>query len=93
MEETCEWCESGKTCATGETVYWELPDGTGAITITGTPSISCNHCGIVYQSPEIVKYIEEQLFLVDRKKLAKKITYSELMALPRVLKRNYFDFS
>jgi hypothetical protein len=33
------------------------------------------------------------LFLIDTKKIGKSITYEELMALPRLLKRNYFDFT
>jgi uncharacterized YokU family protein len=41
----------------------------------------------------ITKEIEDQLFLIDTKKLGKVVTFEELMAQPRLLKRNYFDFS
>ena len=48
---------------------------------------------MVYQTDEVTKEIEDQLFLVDTKKIGKSISYKELMAPPRLLKRNYFDFS
>lgn len=48
---------------------------------------------MIYQEDEIVKEIEDQLFLIDTKKLAKKVTFRELMEYPRLLKRNYFDFT
>jgi uncharacterized YokU family protein len=88
----CEWC--GQEAEKGEnTVYWELPDGTRAIQITETPAIVCEECKMVYQTDEVTKEIEDQLFLIDTKKVGKCISYQELMALPRLLKRNYFDFS
>lgn len=88
----CEWC--GQEAQKGEnTVYWELPDGTRAIQITDTPAVACEECKMVYQTVEVTKEIEDQLFLIDTKKIGKTISYQELMALPRLLKRNYFDFS
>lgn len=92
MEIVCEWC--GNEAKNSEnSVYWELPDGTRAIEITETPAIVCNQCKMEYQTDEVTKEIEDQLFLVDTKKIGKSISYKELMALPRLLKRNYFDFS
>jgi uncharacterized YokU family protein len=88
----CDWCE-GKASTGENTVYWELPDGTRAIEITLTPAINCMKCGMVYQTEDVTKEIEDQLFLVDTKLIRNKITYKELMELPRLLKRNYFDFS
>jgi uncharacterized YokU family protein len=92
IELVCEWCESqaknGKN-----TVYWELPDGTRAIQIIETPAVVCDECNMVYQTDDTTKAIEDQLFLIDTKKIGKSITYEELMALPRLLKRNYFDFT
>ena len=88
----CEWC--GKEAQEGEnTVFWELPDGTRAIQITETPAVECEDCKMIYQTDEVTKEIEDQLFLIDTKKIGKSISYKELMALPRLLKRNYFDFS
>jgi uncharacterized YokU family protein len=88
----CEWC--GQKAQKGEnTVYWELPDGTRAIQITETPAVVCGECEMVYQADEITKEIEDQLFLIDTKKIGRTISYKELMKLPRLLKRNYFDFS
>ncbi|KWW22395.1 MULTISPECIES: YokU family protein [Peribacillus] len=91
--ETCPWCEKGKLSAINGTVYWELPDGTRAIEITETPSSHCEHCDALFQNDEIVKEIENQLFLIDSKQLEKQTKYSELMSMKRLLKRNYFDFS
>lgn len=92
MAINCVWC--GSIAETNEnTVYWELPDGTRAIEITGTPIIFCSNCRMTYTTEETVKEIEDQLFLVDTKKISKSIRYAHLMALPRLLKRNYFDFS
>lgn len=75
-----------------DTVYWELPDGTRAIEIEKTPTIKCQDCQMSYQNEKIIKDIEDQLFLIDTKKLGKKIEFDELMKIPRLLKRNYFDF-
>lgn len=92
MELVCEWC--GSAANNGEnTVYWELPDGTRAIQIVETPAVFCDECNMVYQTDETTKAIEDQLFLIDTKKIGKIISYKELMALPRLLKRNYFDFT
>lgn len=92
MDLLCEWC--GSKANTGEgTVYWELPDGSRAIQITKTPTVNCTNCQMVYQTDEVTKEIEDQLFLVDTKKIGKWIIYRELMAMPRLLKRNYFDFT
>ncbi|QOR65092.1 YokU family protein [Cytobacillus suaedae] len=92
MEINCEWC-GGKACIGENTVYWELPDGSRAIEITKTPAVVCKECEMVYQSEDIIKEIEDQLFLVDTKKIGSSIGFKELMELPRLLKRNYFDFS
>lgn len=93
MTVLCEWCNEGRVYEASESVYWELPDGTRAIEITDTPALICDECGMVYQPSTTVKEIENQLFLINRKELDRKISFSELMALPRILKRNYFDFS
>ncbi|NRD76541.1 YokU family protein [Bacillus sp. BRMEA1] len=89
----CQWCGSDKAERTNNTVYWELPDGTKTIEIRETPSVHCSNCGMTYQSDEMVKEIEDQLFLINTTKLEKSMTYETLMAVPRILKRNYFDFS
>lgn len=92
MNILCDWC--GSEAHKGENiVYWELPDGTRAIQITETPAVICNACNMIYQTDEVTKQIEDQLFLIDTKKIGKSIRYKELMALPRLLKRNYFDFT
>jgi uncharacterized YokU family protein len=88
----CLWCTSTNVKPIAATVYWELPDGTRAIEIANTPSISCNECGIVYQEDDIVESIEDQLFLIDTKSLVQKMDYDQLMSQPRILKRNYFKF-
>jgi uncharacterized YokU family protein len=88
----CEWC-GGKAGKGENTVYWELPDGSRAIEITLTPAVTCNECEMVYQNEDVIKEIEDQLFLVDTKKIGSSIGFKELMELPRLLKRNYFDFS
>lgn len=74
------------------TVFWELPDGTRAVEINETPSFLYDNCKALFQSDEIVKEIEDQLFLIDTKQLAKQTTYDELLKRKRLLKRNYFDF-
>ncbi|AGK54507.1 YokU family protein [Bacillus sp. 1NLA3E] len=92
MDSKCEWC--GGNASSGEKiVYWELPDGSKTIEITMTPAIICQECGMVYQPDSIIKEIEDQLFLVDTKLIGNTISFKELMSLPRLLKRNYFDFS
>jgi uncharacterized YokU family protein len=90
---TCQWCESVNIVETTNTVYWELPDGTKAIEISETPCIECRECHITYQTDETVNVIEEQLFLINTKLLEKTLRFVELLQQPRLLKRNYFDFS
>ncbi|WP_174733146.1 YokU family protein [Mesobacillus harenae] len=92
MDISCEWC-GGKASNGENTVYWELPDGSRAIEITMTPAVDCGECEMVYQNEDIIKEIEDQLFLVDTKKISSSVGFKELMELPRLLKRNYFDFS
>ncbi|WP_144479860.1 YokU family protein [Cytobacillus oceanisediminis] len=89
----CEWCSSENIKAVTDKVYWELPDGTKAIQIDDTPAVHCLDCQMTYQTELITKEIEDQLFLIDTKKLSKVITFEVLMEQPRLLKRNYFDFS
>jgi uncharacterized YokU family protein len=88
----CDWCNADASIDRG-TVYWELPDGTRAIQITNTPTVVCPSCEMHYQTNELTKEIEDQLFLVDIKQIGSTINFEELMKLPRLLKRNYFDFS
>lgn len=91
---TCKWCQTPDCCEVSEsTVYWELPDGLRAITITATPSVKCQACGMEYQEDETTKIIEDQLFLINTKELENVVSYAELMEKPRLLKRNYFDFT
>ncbi|MCD7033490.1 YokU family protein [Metabacillus sp. GX 13764] len=89
----CEWCESSKIQAGEETVFWELPDGSRAITITDAPSIHCFSCTMNYQSQQTIKEIEDQLLLINTGLLPETISYKSLLEQPRLLKRNYFDFS
>ncbi|CAH0347347.1 YokU family protein [Bacillus sp. CECT 9360] len=91
--EICEWCNEGSLSDVTAPVYWELPDGTKAIEITATPSKRCDACGACYQVDSIVKQIEDQLFLINTAQLDKSIPFEALMKVPRLLKRNYFDFS
>ncbi|MGS2776401.1 YokU family protein [Robertmurraya sp. GLU-23] len=92
MDIRCEWCD-GKARINESSVYWELPDGSRAIEITETPAIICMECEMVYQEEKVIKEIEDQLFLVDTRQIGSTISFKELMELPRLLKRNYFDFS
>lgn len=92
MDKECHWCNSHRITHELASVYWELPDGTRAIEIRETPTIFCYECNMNYQDEEIVREIENQLFLIDTKELAMKINYQNLMEIPRLLKRNYFDF-
>ncbi|RBW67708.1 YokU family protein [Bacillus taeanensis] len=89
----CLWCETDSASHTKLTGYWELPDGSRAIEIQSIPSIICANCGMEYQEDQTVEDIEEQLLLIDTKKLPKIITYQGLMEQPRRLKKNYFDFN
>ncbi len=93
MEHQCVWCESEKIIHGLNTVHWELPDGTRAIVITDTPSVICNNCKMIYQSDEIVKAIEDQLFLINTNIIGQEISYTNLMNQQRMLKKNYFDFT
>jgi uncharacterized YokU family protein len=93
MKMVCEWCDSEDIKSIKGSVFWELPDGTRAIEITETPTLSCNSCNMIYQSEQIVKDIENQLFLIDCRQIEKMISFEELMSLPRLLKKNYFDFT
>ncbi|UQD52439.1 YokU family protein [Bacillus methanolicus] len=93
MEKYCAWCESENIALEKTNVYWELPDGTKAIEISETPSISCMDCNMTYQDEQIVKEIENQLFIINTRLLGKSVSYDELMNMPKLLKRNYFDFS
>ncbi|WP_108671458.1 YokU family protein [Peribacillus acanthi] len=93
MTERCEWCEEKQIQETTASVYWELPDGSRAIEIKDTPTIKCPICEAEYQQETIVKGIEDQLFLVDRRKITSPINYKDLMEMERILKKNYFDFS
>lgn len=92
LEECCMWCEQEGITEIAQSVYWELPDGTKAIEIVSVPSFHCNHCQAIYQTDEMVKEIENQLFIIDTKKVERSLTYKELMNKPKLLKRNYFDF-
>jgi uncharacterized YokU family protein len=89
----CEWCNSPNIKCTPESVFWELPDGTRAMEITETPTLTCSDCAMSYQSEEIIKEIENHLFLIDCKQIGKTIRYEDIMKIPRLLKKNYFDFS
>jgi uncharacterized YokU family protein len=92
MDIYCEWCGGKATKGEGK-VYWELPDGSRAIEITAAPAVICMQCEMVYQTDKVTKDIEDQLFLIDTKLIGNTISFKELMDLPRLLKRNYFDFS
>lgn len=89
----CLWCESIRAQPGINTVYWELPDGTRAIEIRKVPAVLCPECGIEYQEESIIDEIENQLFLIDTNQIGYSITFEGLMLQPRLLKRNYFDFS
>ncbi|WP_307891769.1 YokU family protein [Bacillus swezeyi] len=89
----CDWCEEVKAEHDQTTVYWELPDGMKAIEITHTPAVKCRSCGMVYQKDAVIEEIENQLLLIDTKKLPLSVSFDTLMKTERILKRNYFDFS
>lgn len=93
MSQNCEWCNSHNIRFDHQSVYWELPDGTKAIEIADTPTVVCKECGMIYQEEPVIKEIEDQLYLINTKNLDKVVPYKELMEIPRLLKRNYFDFS
>lgn len=91
--QNCEWCNSQDIRFDKSSVYWELPDGTKAIEITETPTVVCKECGMNYQEESVIKQIEDQLYLINTKELERIISFKNLMDLPRLLKKNYFDFS
>ncbi|MFC7370698.1 YokU family protein [Fictibacillus iocasae] len=86
----CHWCGSDHAQEARRTGYWELPDGSRAVEIKEIPSVSCRDCGIEYQEDTMIEKIEDQLMLIDTKKLSSPVTYDDLMAVPRLLKKNYF---
>lgn len=93
MDETCAWCGSKNVLQGTDNVYWELPDGTRAIKISEVPCVICQECDMVYQSDLLIKEIEDQLFLINTKVIGQETSFTDLMAQPRLLKRNYFDFT
>jgi uncharacterized YokU family protein len=88
----CEWCGGEDVLEEKGNVYWELPDGTRAITIKEVPGINCRKCGMEYQEEHVINAIEDQLMLIDSKSLSDTVTYEELLNIPKILKRNYFRF-
>ena len=90
--ETCPWCEVGELSSVTDTVYWELPDGTRAVEIAEIPSFYCDNCRALFQSDEIVKEIEDQLYLIDTKQLGNQTTFKELLKMKRLLKKTNIDF-
>ncbi len=92
LQMKCEWCEAEGAKEKACTVYWELPDGTRAIEITNTPGVYCSLCGMEYQTEKTIEELEDQLMLIDTKRLKHTIEFDVLMSQPRLLKRNYFKF-
>nr|WP_090888195.1 YokU family protein [Evansella caseinilytica] len=88
----CQWCLSEKAVQSPELAFWELPDGSRAIEIQEVPSIKCSSCHIIYIDDKHVAEIENQLLFIDTTKLAKVVSYDELMNMPKLLKKNYFCF-
>jgi uncharacterized YokU family protein len=86
----CHWCGSEHAQPARRTGYWELPDGSRAIEINEMPSVQCVDCGMEYQEDAVIEEVEDQLMLIDTKNLSSPVTYDELMAVPRLLKKNYF---
>jgi len=89
----CDWCQEHNVEELKSVVHWELPDGSRAITITNVPSFYCEQCKFTYQKEDLVKTIEDQLLLISTELLPVSVSFDELMKQPRLLKRNYFDFS
>lgn len=89
----CDWCHADHLEELKAVVHWELPDGSRAITITNVPSFYCDQCKFTYQKEDLVKTIEDQLLLISTELLPVSVSFDELMKQPRLLKRNYFDFS
>ncbi|MCA1054528.1 YokU family protein [Rossellomorea aquimaris] len=92
MGTKCEWCGAGDVLEEKGPVYWELPDGTRAITISDVPGIKCRGCGMHYQEEAVINEIEDQLMLIDTKELSDSTSFEELLKIPRFLKKNYFRF-
>lgn len=90
FEVECMWCESSEILITKQTAAWELPIGNRAIEITSIPSIECLDCGMIYQEDSVHEEIEDQLYLIDTSKIESSVSYEDLMAQPRLLKKNYF---
>jgi uncharacterized YokU family protein len=88
----CIWCGEQQAYRSRGPVFWELPDGSRALEITGTPQVFCSSCGIVFTEEAVTIEIEDQLLLIDTKKLNERVAYRELMNIERKLKRNYFRF-
>ncbi|WP_413382508.1 YokU family protein [Alkalihalobacillus sp. 1P02AB] len=88
----CVWCEKKAAEEIKAPVYWELPSGLRAIEIQQTPSVQCGACSMLYQLDETVEKIEDQLLLINTDLVPNQITFTELMEIPRLLKRNYFRF-
>jgi len=86
----CEWCHSSNVTNKKKTAYWELPDGTRALEITDIEAIKCSNCGMSYILDNIIEEIEDQLILIHTRELPASISYKDLMAKERLLKRNYF---
>jgi uncharacterized YokU family protein len=86
----CMWCESNQAEEANKTGYWELPDGSRAIEIKEIPSVACPDCGMEYQEESLIEEIEDHMMLIDTKPLPNSVTFKELMAVPRFLKKNYF---
>jgi uncharacterized YokU family protein len=88
----CTWCGEQQAYRSRGPVFWELPDGSRAIEITGTPQVFCSSCGIVFTEEAVTIEIEDQLLLIDTKQLKERVSYRDLMSIERKLKRNYFRF-
>ncbi|MBU8908019.1 YokU family protein [Desertibacillus haloalkaliphilus] len=88
----CEWCGADEARKTDKVAYWELHDGLRAVEIRDIPSIHCSNCEMHYLTEDTIDQIEDQLMLIDIKKLANTFTYQELMDQPRLLAKNYFKF-
>ncbi|UZJ77013.1 MULTISPECIES: YokU family protein [unclassified Fictibacillus] len=86
----CMWCNDHSAKDITKTGYWELHDGTRALQIKEIPALYCESCNMEYHEDEIVEEIEDQLLLIDTKKLSQVLTFKELMAQERFLKKNYF---
>lgn len=88
----CMWCNEEAAEDMTKTGYWELHDGTRALQIDEIPAVCCSSCGMEYHEDHVVEEIEDQLLLIDTKKLGKVVSFNELMATERFLKKNYFKF-